>query len=183
MGLLKEKISSPLEAGPSLLDVQHLPPQVKEALEYASRRLARKAVHVTLVVVVREYQLPSILPPSCVSSPAFSPLNSPEPGSARFTFTTSPITTIKQLVRSGTLASPRPDADFRERWPLSPASLPTSPPPMTPSTASSVITDSSGPLPPNPFGIRLIYANDLSGKEERILRYTIEKAEKKFRIG
>jgi hypothetical protein len=209
MGILRERISSPLEAGPSVLDVQQLPPHVADALEYTSRRLARKALHVTLVVVLREYQLPAVVPPTCVSpdlvrSAAASPT---QQSSARLAFAaSSPVAALRQLVRTGTgsqqpqpqpqpqvsplsplsyhpverdLASPRP------RWPLSPAHPMSPPPPMTPSTtASSVVTDSSAaPQSPNPFGIRLIYANNLTAKEEKTLRQTIEKAEKKFRIG
>ncbi|PNH59201.1 hypothetical protein VD0001_g9935, partial [Verticillium dahliae] len=55
---IKSRISSPLEAGPSILDVQHLPPNLTEALEYASHRLTRKGIHTTLIVLRRDYQLP-----------------------------------------------------------------------------------------------------------------------------
>ncbi|OTB20319.1 hypothetical protein K445DRAFT_51468, partial [Daldinia sp. EC12] len=59
MSLSKQRISSPLEAGPSILDAYNLPSHLNEALEYTSKRLARKALHITLVVVRKEYQLPS----------------------------------------------------------------------------------------------------------------------------
>ncbi|KAF9874051.1 hypothetical protein CkaCkLH20_08423 [Colletotrichum karsti] len=210
---LKGRISSPLEAGTSILDVQNLPPHLNEALEYASKRLARKALHVTLVVARREYQLPTLLPSSsALSSPTLSPPGSPPRSpplsSARFGFS-SPVSSFKKLVRTNTGSSissvstvssagseaQRSPETFtftpsflmdtngpRLRWPLSPG-IPLSPPPMTPSVASSTITDASGPMSPNPFGIRLIHADLLTDKQERTLRQTIERAEKKFRIG
>ncbi|KUI62729.1 hypothetical protein VP1G_09839 [Cytospora mali] len=55
---LKALISSPLEAGTSILDAHRLPPYFTPALEYTSKRLARKGLHVTLVVARRDYQLP-----------------------------------------------------------------------------------------------------------------------------
>ncbi|KAK4252307.1 hypothetical protein C7999DRAFT_36827 [Corynascus novoguineensis] len=66
---LRGRISSPLEAGPSIVDGHHLPSQVNEALEYASKRLGRKASHITLLVVRRDYQLPT----SPIASPTFTP--------------------------------------------------------------------------------------------------------------
>ncbi|KAK1640524.1 hypothetical protein BDP81DRAFT_420225 [Colletotrichum phormii] len=221
---LKSRISSPLEAGTSILDVQHLPPHLNEALEYASKRLARKALHVTLVVARREYQLPTLVPSSSASSSACSsvlssPTMSPVPASAsstssvsssssRFNFSTkSPVSSFKKLVRTNTgssvssvssvssAGSSNAPESFvftpsflmdtngpRLRWPLSPG-IPLSPPPMTPSTASSTITDASGPMSPNPFGIRLVHADLLTDKQERTLRQTIDRAERKFRIG
>ncbi|KAK4137415.1 hypothetical protein BT67DRAFT_431722 [Trichocladium antarcticum] len=66
---LKGRISSPLEAGPSVADGHHLPNNVAEALQYASKRLGRKAPHITLLVVRRDYQLPT----SPIASPTFTP--------------------------------------------------------------------------------------------------------------
>ncbi|KAK2011478.1 hypothetical protein LZ32DRAFT_586643 [Colletotrichum eremochloae] len=209
---LKSRISSPLEAGTSILDVQNLPPHLNEALEYASKRLARKSIHVTLVVARREYQLPILLPSSsassssALSSPAMSPPTSSSSNSSfsasRFNFkklvrsnTGSSISSTSSASSTGSAASASAPDTFvftpsflmdtngpRLRWPLSPG-IPLSPPPMTPSTASSTITDASGPMSPNPFGIRLIHADLLTDKQERTLRQTIERAEKKFRIG
>ncbi|KAL0931793.1 uncharacterized protein CTRU02_212746 [Colletotrichum truncatum] len=206
---LRGRISSPLEAGTSILDVQNLPPHLNEALEYASKRLARKGLHVTLVIARREYQLPRPVPSSSVlTSPTMSPPASPPTPSSRFGFA-SPVSSFKKLVRTNTGSSissvstvssagsesQRSPETFtftpsflmdtngpRLRWPLSPG-IPLSPPPMTPSVASSIITDASGPMSPNPFGIRLIHADLLTDKQERTLRQTIERAERKFRIG
>ena len=196
MALSKDRISSPLEAGPSILDVQNLPPHLNEALEYASRRLTRKALHVTLVVVRRDYQLPTI-PPPC-ASPDLSPPSSPSPHASRLAFATSPVAALRHLVKSGgstggvshgfpaPLPSPAPESEFGGqrymRWPLSP-SVPLSPPPMTPSTTTSSTATDNGPMTPNPFGLRLIHANLLNAREEKILRQTIDKAEKRFHIG
>ncbi|KZL80247.1 hypothetical protein CI238_12117 [Colletotrichum incanum] len=210
---LKSRISSPLEAGTSILDVQNLPPHLHEALEYASKRLARKSIHVTLVVARREYQLPTLLPSSSssssssvLSSPTMSPPASASSNSSfsssRFNLkklvrsnTSSSISSMSSVSSAGSVASASGPETFvftpsflmdtngpRLRWPLSPG-IPLSPPPMTPSTASSTITDASGPMSPNPFGIRLIHADLLTDKQERTLRQTIERAERKFRIG
>ncbi|KAG5982948.1 hypothetical protein E4U55_001084 [Claviceps digitariae] len=115
---LKEQISSPLEAGPSLLDGHHLPPHLTPALEYASGRLARKSVHLTLVVVRRDYHVPST-PVSSSPSPSstscsFYSGSGPGSGSSsgssspsfassmcRLSFATGSVTALKQLVRSG----------------------------------------------------------------------------------
>ncbi|WZH42652.1 uncharacterized protein QYS62_003648 [Fusarium acuminatum] len=66
---LKDRISSPLEAGTSILDAHHLPPHLAPALEHVSSRLARKSQHITLVVARRDYQLPSVVPPKGLLTP------------------------------------------------------------------------------------------------------------------
>ncbi|TLD30380.1 hypothetical protein PspLS_02336 [Pyricularia sp. CBS 133598] len=58
MSSLKHRISAPLEAGTSILDAQTLPSHVNSALDYVSSRLARKGLHIPLVVVKRECELP-----------------------------------------------------------------------------------------------------------------------------
>ncbi|KAH8204573.1 hypothetical protein TruAng_001202 [Truncatella angustata] len=104
--LLKQRISSPLEAGPSILDSQSLPPHLTQALEYASRRLSRKALHITLVVVRKDYQLPSstlpcATPTSSVSVPA-SPEFSWSSGPLSPSRLVAPVAGLRQLVRRGT---------------------------------------------------------------------------------
>jgi hypothetical protein len=115
---LKYQISSPLEAGTSLLDAHQLPSVVASALEYAARRLARKELHIKVAVVRHEFQLSTPMTPgvnSMVNSPACSvfssPLASPVPSlvssastPARSTFVISPVQAFKQLVRSNTTA-------------------------------------------------------------------------------
>ncbi|KAL1842745.1 hypothetical protein VTJ49DRAFT_4383 [Mycothermus thermophilus] len=96
---LKARISSPLEAGSGLAFSDQLPGHVEEALHYVSKRLGRKSRHLTLLVVRRDYQLPT----SPVASPTFTPsprvipaaslplrINTPAP---------SRLQTLKQLVR------------------------------------------------------------------------------------
>ncbi|KAI0539904.1 hypothetical protein GGR58DRAFT_205094 [Xylaria digitata] len=209
MSLSKQHISSPLEAGKSILDAHNLPPQVTGMLDYASKRLARKSLHITLIVVKNEYQLPNVRPCVTPTSPPLTPEYSP----SRFT---SPVAGLRQLVRrgtgssiassssgstssstseiaSGTLMSPtfppiEPSSSPR-RWilPLTPGSpLPSTP--MTPHTPSSIATTisasscaTSHPFQnPGPFGVRLIYTSPVSPKDEKIIRTTITKAERKF---
>lgn len=194
---LKDRISSPLEAGPSLLDAHHLPPHLAPALEYVSHKLARKAIHTTLVVVRRDYQLPTVLPP--MGSPGLAtPVT---PSSPRFGFTARPVSALKQLVRSGSLtkpvrlnvetgmkASPMTPMSANGRWPMTPITpitpmTPLSPPPMTPCTSVSSATDASGQVSTAGYGLRLIHPAGLPMRDERELRMTLLKAERKFGVG
>ncbi|KAK4140338.1 uncharacterized protein C8A04DRAFT_15031 [Dichotomopilus funicola] len=108
---LRTRISSPLEAGPSIANGHHLPGNVTEALEYASKRLRRKAAHIKLLVVRRDYQIPTSptfstftpgpLPVSAVSTPSrtvFPPV--------------SRIEALKQLIRP---SNPSGEGQIRER--------------------------------------------------------------------
>ncbi|KAH8686751.1 hypothetical protein BGZ61DRAFT_45208 [Ilyonectria robusta] len=200
---LKDRISSPLEAGISILDAHNLPPHIMPALEWASSRLARKSLHVTVVVARRDYQLPSVVPP--LGSPGLPTPTTPMSPGLRFHFSSGPVSALKQLVRSGSYNGPTPmrstefsrngmaspkqttaNSDMsnpRMRWPMSPAT-PLSPPPMTPCTASTTTTDTmSSMMSSAAFGMRLVHAGGLPPKTERALRSVIEKAEKKFRVG
>ncbi|KAI8952848.1 hypothetical protein F4801DRAFT_190395 [Xylaria longipes] len=219
MSLSKQRISSPLEAGRSILDAHNLPPHLTGTLEYASKRLARKNLHITLIVVKNEYQLPSV---QCCATPT-SPPQTPESSASgfaspsRFTY---PVAGLRQLVRRGTNSSlastssasssgsetassrlmsptfPLPQTETiasPRRWilPLTPGSpLPSTP--MTPHTPSSIATlttaasscATSHPFQsPEPFGIRLIHTSPISARDEKTLRSTITKAERKFHIG
>ncbi|KAM5345481.1 hypothetical protein ACJ41O_011343 [Fusarium nematophilum] len=196
---LKDRISSPLEAGTSILDAHHLPPHVVPALEHASARLARKSQHITLVVARRDYQLPSVVPPKGAYS-LQTPTTPLSPG-FRLNRSNGPVSALKLLVRSGSYNGPTPvqsprsavsspgyaptmdTSSPRLRWPLSPAT-PLSPPPMTPCTASSTTTEAmSAMMSSGVFGMRLIHTNELNPKSEKILNSTLEKTEKRFRIG
>ncbi|KAI1393730.1 uncharacterized protein F4822DRAFT_22393 [Hypoxylon trugodes] len=205
MSLSKQRISSPLEAGRSIIDAYNLPSHLTGALEYTSKRLARKALHITLVVVRKDYQLPSVVPP-CLT-PTSPP---PTPGITSPTRFTSPVAGLRQLVRRGTGSSsssavsdavsgaptptfPPPPSEpliSPRRWVLPPtpgSPMPRTPmTPMTPNTPSSIVTSSSTTSlsqGPNEFGIKLIYTGLLSPKAEKTLRTTILKAERKFQIG
>jgi hypothetical protein len=65
--ITKDRISSPLEAGTSLLDNKQFPPQLINALDYVSGKLARRRLHLSLIVVRRETEIPSF--PSPQQSP------------------------------------------------------------------------------------------------------------------
>ncbi|KAI0506739.1 hypothetical protein F5B22DRAFT_435645 [Xylaria bambusicola] len=224
MSLSKQRISSPLEAGRSIMDAHNLPPELTSTMEYASKRLARKNLHITLIVVKNEYQLPTLRPCATPTSPPQTPeysalgLASP----SRFT---SPVVGLRQLVRRGTgssiassssgsstsssssssetassvLMSPtfsplsaEPIASPR-RWilPLTPGSpLPSTP--LTPHTPSSIATITSAASScatshpfqnPESFGVRLIYTSPISPRDEKMIRATITRAERKFHIG
>lgn len=200
---LKDKISSPLEAGPSLFDAHHLPPQLVPALEYTSARLARKSLHLTLVVARRDYQLP---PSPVLCSP---PLGSPaSPSYSRFTrhlhlprwggrqssfspSASSMPTSPRSMISSPSytpmsLEFPRhhqgPTTPRSPMWPLTPMT-PLSPPPMTPSTVtSSVPTEGSSygfPMTPQ-HGVRLIHHGNLPSKAEKTLQSALAKASRKL---
>ncbi|ESZ91137.1 hypothetical protein SBOR_8471 [Sclerotinia borealis F-4128] len=59
MPISKNIISSPLEAGTSLLQPMQLPSELLEALDYVSKRLVRKRLHLSLIVVKKDNQIQS----------------------------------------------------------------------------------------------------------------------------
>ncbi|CAD6444909.1 210f3a5b-2567-41ca-adef-d5fcd4da2842-CDS [Sclerotinia trifoliorum] len=69
MPISKNSISSPLEAGTSLLQPMQLPSELLEALDYVSKRLVRKGLHLSLIVVKRDHQLQSPLISKSVTAP------------------------------------------------------------------------------------------------------------------
>ncbi|EKJ76290.1 hypothetical protein NXS19_009115 [Fusarium pseudograminearum] len=196
---LKDRISSPLEAGTSILDAHHLPPNMAPALEHASSCLARKSQHITLVVARRDYQLPSVVPPKGLLTPITPTTLSP---GFRLNLSQGPVSRLKSLMKKGSSASLRsmdsprsglsspgqvPPLEIsspRFKWPLSP-STPLSPPPMTPCTASSTTTDTMSSMmnASSGFGMRLIHTNELNPKSEKILNTILTKTEKKFALG
>ncbi|KAI0592965.1 hypothetical protein F4775DRAFT_56500 [Biscogniauxia sp. FL1348] len=134
MSLSKQQISSPLEAGRSLLDTRSLPSHLTGTLEYISKRLARKALHITLVVVRNEYQLPSSIPPCATpTSPPITPECRAGFTSPRFA---SPMTGLRQLVRRGTNSSIASSTTSETSTSISALSSPTFSPPPTESLAS-----------------------------------------------
>ncbi|KAM7186513.1 hypothetical protein V8F33_011775 [Rhypophila sp. PSN 637] len=113
---LRDRISSPLEAGTSIADGHYLPAHLTPALEYASKRLLRKGVSVTLLVVRRDYQLPTS-PLTSPCSPAFPP---PPASPAAVSAASTPLKSsfgLKQFVRS---YSSTGEAPIRERILFSP---------------------------------------------------------------
>lgn len=106
---LKALISSPLEAGTSILDAHRLPSHFTPALEYTSKRLAKKGLHITLVVARRDYQIPGCAAKNHVTaiSAALNPMtNLPTPPASPASPDVLPrtpgLTAFKSLVRSGT---------------------------------------------------------------------------------
>ncbi|KAH8910226.1 hypothetical protein BR93DRAFT_976382 [Coniochaeta sp. PMI_546] len=249
---LKYSISSPLEAGTSVLD-RSMPSHVNSALEYTSKRLSRKDIHLTLVIVRRDYQLPSKAnspgwSTSSASSPAalrsLAPLSSPNTATGKSSIS---LSSIKNIVRSNTFpltglsstnaihertvnVKPSYDEGLRtgmispafsvssmssmastvstvstaessigssRRWPLSPTTPYSLTMPATPATphsevsmsthtttdASSAVSGIDGPLPANTFGVRLVHTSPVSLKEEKVLKQTMQKAERKFHLG
>ncbi|KAI4596592.1 hypothetical protein KJ359_005348 [Pestalotiopsis sp. 9143b] len=210
--LLKQSISSPLEAGTSILDTQSLPPHLTEALEYASKRLARKAMHITLIVVRREHHLPS----SGTSLTTATSSTTSSPASPEFSWSSGPLSPtrlasqgaagLRHLVRRGTggsvsstssSSSSASDASAPRSAVASPTFSSTPATPCTPATPYSVTTCTSTSSSssstsssaassaggPNPWGARLIHATPLSPREEYHLRRAISKAERKFQTG
>ncbi|KAK7733958.1 hypothetical protein SLS53_008110 [Cytospora paraplurivora] len=110
---LKALISSPLEAGTSILDAHRLPSQLTPALEYTSKRLARKGLHITLVVARRDYQLPGCAAenePGIISATDNQATNLPtppaSPASPDVVSCGPRLPALKSLVRSGTDPNP-----------------------------------------------------------------------------
>lgn len=109
---LKSRISTPLEAGTSILDVHRLPSYLVPALDYASKRLAEKGLHITLLVARRDYQLPgySMGNDKVFASNENPVTNLPSPPCSPDSTDTVPcgasLNAIKALVRTGSLPSP-----------------------------------------------------------------------------
>ncbi|KAH7631694.1 hypothetical protein B0T09DRAFT_356211 [Sordaria sp. MPI-SDFR-AT-0083] len=103
---LKTRISPPLGAGSSLAEGgDHLPGNLTSALEYASKRLQRKGAKFTLLVIRKDYQLPtsplgspSAQSFSCGSTPSSSTSSSVASTPAKPTFAHA----FKQFVRGDT---------------------------------------------------------------------------------
>lgn len=109
---LKSRISTPLEAGTSILDVHRLPSYLVPALDYASKRLADKGLHITLLVARRDYQLPGY---TVANDKAFTTRENPvtnlpsppcSPASQDVVPCGASLNAIKALVRTGSLPSP-----------------------------------------------------------------------------
>ncbi|KAL2064046.1 hypothetical protein VTL71DRAFT_4540 [Oculimacula yallundae] len=189
--LTKARISSPLEAGPSLLDAKHLPSELTAALDYVSSRLTRKRLHLSLIVIRKDVQIPQ----SAATSPQGSPKRAESPGHSITTspakslfggsaFTRTPSkSSLSSMSDSGSSVSgstSRSSSSLsRTNWP----SLPTSPADRTASPTPSSSAQPTTPTSPNPYGITLMHASTLTPKAEKVLRHTITKAEKKFSIG
>ncbi|KAH8589360.1 hypothetical protein B0O99DRAFT_523259 [Bisporella sp. PMI_857] len=186
------QISSPLEAGASLLDEKRLPPILTEALEYVSSRLVRKQLHLSLIVIRKNTHAlqspvasPNLRRSSVTSASSASSVLSP----ARSLFDFSMASSSPPPTSRSTSACPSPDLPSpslsRTKWP----SLPSSPNAFkssksTPSTCSSPVSSpaltSPSSLAQNPWGISLMHACALTPRSEKYLRLYISRAERKF---
>lgn len=108
----KNRISTPLEAGTSILDVRRVSSYIVPALEDASKRLAEKGLHITLVVARRDYQLPSYSVTKskkiALGENPITHLPSPpcSPASPDIVACGAGLNAIKTLVRSGSQRNP-----------------------------------------------------------------------------
>lgn len=172
MPINKSFISSPVEAGHSLLDAKHLPSQVITALEYVSSRLARRRLDISLIVLHGDGHGPIVQSAQSPSPKLHTPASSSSSSPGSFKRSAS-----KSSVNSTSSASSI--ASFsRTNWPSLPATPKSG---FSPQSPTSVQPNTSAFL--NPYGITLTYASTLTEKAERVLRQSIVKAEKKFSIG
>ncbi|RFU29167.1 hypothetical protein B7463_g7159, partial [Scytalidium lignicola] len=197
MAILKTRISAPLEAGASLLQAHVLPPALDEALNYISTRLARKSVHVTMIVVRKDVVLPSDVvsaspssPPSLFpASPTASPLHSPSPLPSPMRSPSTPLSPTSSISSTSTSKSSSPLSSYFSRAVGS--SIPSSPRTASPSSSSgcsspalsvsSFATNSTTANPrSNSCNITLLPAMNLEPRTSKILSRTIHKAAKKF---
>lgn len=175
MPISKEHISSPIEAGPSLLDVKQLPPQLLSALDYVSKRLAQKRLHLSLIVVRKDINIPGIplaespktphrLVPSLSSSPARAFFNSASSTFSKTLGKSSPSPTGSETGSTTSVFSRAPFSRTRlSSLPVSPQARNASPPP--PSTPSQ--QPSRPPLQQSRFALHqppplLIHSNPSS---------------------
>lgn len=153
----RPQISSPIEAGQSLLGSQTLPTTLTAALEYISCRLAKKQITLSMIVVRRATQYSGLPSPQ---SPIASPARSIFSTVAKKTLSRSSSVSSTSSYSSSNSALASPTGSFR-------------------STASACLS----PTFPNPWGISLINTCTLTQKEEKALRHYISRAQKKFSIG
>lgn len=164
MRISKDTISSPLEAGMSLVESQKLPPRLADALGYASNRLVRKRLHLTLIVSRSQCsesgdaakETPTISSPPSTTS--LFPRNIRWPSRAG---------SLRSMASTSTISS-----TYSSQAPLSPPHTPCTP--MTPSSPRVANT--------NEYGISLLHATTLSEKASRVLEETIAKTSRKFRL-
>ena len=195
MPISKDRISSPLEAGPSLLEMKRLPHNVTSALDYVSSRLARKRVHLSVIVVRQDidlYNLPASLQQSRTSS-AIHLTNPKTPARSLFSGTSLRIaqslsshSSTSSLSDSASSAPSTPSSAYFSSKSELPG-LPSSPqnwnPKPQPLQPISLLETPKPPLSINSYGITLMQTTALTVKAEKILRRTIQKAEKRFEIG
>lgn len=170
---LKSLISSPLEAGTSILDAHHLPSCYNPVFEYTSKRLARKGLHITLTVARREHNvstqaigdkneaitsdglLATMTPPQTPDvmprTPGFSTFKSLVRSKTQHHSASAEEPDLKLPQRSKTVAAPpkKPSlASLLDGGPLSPRRLRW---PLTPSTPATPKTPATPATPATPM--------------------------------
>ncbi|KUJ19033.1 uncharacterized protein LY89DRAFT_612453 [Mollisia scopiformis] len=110
MPITKSCISPPIEAGQSLLDAMQLPPQFTNALEYVSSRLARKRLHLSLIVVRKDVQIPGSPFAQCPQSPATFKRSASKSSlsSVSSSSSTSSTASVSRTIRPSLPTSPNP---------------------------------------------------------------------------
>jgi len=53
----------------------------------------------------------------------------------------------------------------------------------TTTDASSAVSGIDGPMPAKAFGVRLVHTSPVSVREEKVLKQTMQRAERKFHLG
>jgi hypothetical protein len=159
MGITKDCISAPLEAGSSLQDSKKLPSQLGQALDYVSDRLLRKHVHLTLIVVKQD--LPSTSIPSSPKSPT------PSRSSSRSSFSRVHLPSLPGSPRSTKSSASRSSSVSSQ----STSSFP------------SLSRRSTATQEPDPYGLSLHYTSTLPTKTSQLLDESIAKATKKYSLG
>jgi hypothetical protein len=159
MGITKDCISSPLEAGPSL-DSPNLPKPLGQALDYVSDRLMRKHVHLTLIVIRKD------LPSASLSSSPTSP--TPSRSSSRSSRSKIHLPSLPSSPRSIKSSASSSSSSFSS--------------PSTPSFPS-LSRRSTATQEPEPYGLSLLHTSAVPPKTSNYLEESIAKAKKKFSLG
>ncbi|KZZ95296.1 hypothetical protein AAL_04527 [Moelleriella libera RCEF 2490] len=185
---LRHRISPPLEAGPSLLDAHRLPPQLVSALEHIAARVDGRCLHLMLVAVRRDYQLPGAADvPAARPSSSSSSSSSSSPSmrcsgsSGRFSWTG--LRRFVSVSRADQVASVVPS------WmpcspPLTPSAFPGAP---TTTTTDGRVSSELNPQQHQQqgwaAGWKFLHAPDLSARGRATQHAAFTKAAQRFGMG
>ncbi|KAG9243509.1 hypothetical protein BJ878DRAFT_510387 [Calycina marina] len=155
MPCIKLQISSPLEAGFSLLESKQLPSHLTAALESVSRRLARKSLHISLVVVRSD----------TLAAPR-SPLSTYTCSSPMVPLFDEEESPLRSPSRESTTSTSTVSSYSRTKWP----SLPSSP------REFKTISDCYA----HQTAVTLLPATTLTPRAEKHLRAAVARASNKY---
>lgn len=193
MSISKTPISSPMEAGTSVLEMKQFPRQLTSALEYISSRLARKHIHLSMIATRMDIEfLPS--PPQTQKSQASSPSNSTTSSPARSLFSNASSTVSKTFstqsgfsclspsyIPSTASGTPSSASSFSwSKWPRPFPSLRESLSSVDGRATPAIDDQAQSPTSVNPYGLTILQTTALTLKTERALRRTVYKAEREF---